>query len=298
MTARDFTKLLRELPILATKEYCRGKTFIVTGANVGLGREASRHLVSLEASRVIMAVRNVSAGEEAKASIEASTGVGGVAQVWKLDLSSYDSVKAFAAKAVSELDRIDACIHNAAVAETKNVVAEGHFIGITVNVIGTHLLGMLLFPKMKEDAKKFNSTPHMAFVSSGAGFGEGMKEAFDAMQDDPISGIDRGTVPFTITYPITKLLETLSVRHLARLLPVSDTGVIINIVCPGICETELGRHSPPEFKDHLQHLHKTVGRTADHGSRTLLHGAVAGVDSHGRYLDTCEFGEYVIPFVA
>ncbi len=33
------------------------------------------------------------------------------------------------------------------------------------------------------------------------------------------------------------------------------------------------------------------GRTAEDGSRTLLHGAVAGEESHGRLLHSCEINE-------
>ena len=32
-------------------------------------------------------------------------------------------------------------------------------------------------------------------------------------------------------------------------------------------------------------------RTAEMGSRTLLHAAVAGKESHGKYLDKCEIRE-------
>jgi NADP-dependent 3-hydroxy acid dehydrogenase YdfG len=42
-----------------------GKTAIVTGSNVGLGREACRHMVRLGASQVILACRNVEKGKAA-----------------------------------------------------------------------------------------------------------------------------------------------------------------------------------------------------------------------------------------
>lgn len=51
-------------PLLATTEICSGGAYIVTGANTGLGFEAAKHLVGLEAAKVIVAVRNISAGEK------------------------------------------------------------------------------------------------------------------------------------------------------------------------------------------------------------------------------------------
>ena len=90
---------------------------------------------------------------------------------------------------------------------------------------------------------------------------------------------------------MSKVTEVFAVRHLAReVLPV-EKGVIINLVCPGLCVTELGRNAPEEFTKHLRHLHSLYGRTAEDGSRTLLHGAVAGVESHGKVLHSCEDGE-------
>ena len=98
---------------------------------------------------------------------------------------------------------------------------------------------------------------------------------------------------YFLRYPTSKLFEILAVRHLAPLIPVSKTGIVVNLVNPGLCKTELARNAPPEFRAQLSQMHSQFGRTAEQGSRTLLHGAVAGEASHGRYLDACEIKEYV-----
>jgi len=90
---------------------------------------------------------------------------------------------------------------------------------------------------------------------------------------------------------LSKLIETFAARHLASLLPVADTKVVINTVCPGICVTDLDRSSPPEFRTQLTAIRERVGRTAEDGSRTLLHAVVAGEASHGLFLHSCEVGE-------
>lgn len=184
----DIANQRRGLPLYATTEICSGGTYIVTGANVGLGFEASKHLVALGAAKVIMAVRNVSAGEAAKAKIEEATGTTNVAEVWVLDLASYDSVKAFAKKAETELERIDALIENAAVAMAGSTLPEGHLAPITVNVLSTLLLGVLLLPKMSDIARKFNIEPKITFVSSRVGFDA--KADWDNVKDDPLRKID------------------------------------------------------------------------------------------------------------
>ena len=77
LTAEQYKKL----PILANESTCSGKTYIVTGSNSGLGLETARHLVEFSASCVVLAVRNLRAGETAKMEIEKSTGRRGVIQV-------------------------------------------------------------------------------------------------------------------------------------------------------------------------------------------------------------------------
>ena len=62
-----------------------GKTIIVTGANVGLGKEASKNFVRLNADTVVLAVHSIKKGEAAKAEIEAEMRRTGVVKVCKLD---------------------------------------------------------------------------------------------------------------------------------------------------------------------------------------------------------------------
>lgn len=71
----------RKLPILVDKETCIGKTYIITGGNSGLGLETARHLVAASAKCVVLAVRNLKAGEVAKDDIEKTTGRSGAVQV-------------------------------------------------------------------------------------------------------------------------------------------------------------------------------------------------------------------------
>lgn len=80
LTAEQYEKL----PIVADESTCSGKTYVVTGGNSGLGLETARHLVEFNASRVILAVRNIKAGESAKENIEKTTGRKGVVEVWTI----------------------------------------------------------------------------------------------------------------------------------------------------------------------------------------------------------------------
>lgn len=76
----------RTLPIVANDEICFGKTYIITGSNSGLGLETARHLVEFQAARVVLAVRNLVAGETAKNDIEKTTKRTGVVEVSNVEV--------------------------------------------------------------------------------------------------------------------------------------------------------------------------------------------------------------------
>lgn len=293
---------LRNLPLLATPETCSGRTYIVTGANTGLGFEAAKHLVALGSAKVILAVRNLASGDEAKAKIESSTGITTVAEVWHFDLADYASIKSFCHKAVTTLPRIDGLICNASIASQSHELINGHNPNVAVNVLGTFLAALLLFPKLSQTAHDQSATTapsHLVIVSSRASFEDRALYAWNAIKADPLThlrdaALDKpnDAVPLTAAaYPLSKLIETLSARHLATLLPVDKTGVVITSVCPGVCITDLDRSAPSEFRAHLAEIRDRVGRTAEDGSRTLLHGVVAGKEAHGVFLHSCVVAE-------
>lgn len=168
-----------KLPVLVDQNTCSGKTYIVTGSNNGLGLETARHLVASSASRVILAVRNTTAGEKAKADIERTTGRKGVVVVWHLDLASFASVKKFAEMAKNELDRVDGLIENAGVWLSKWTLAEGMETTMMVNVVNTLFLAVLLMPKLIESARKYSIQPRLVFVVSGLAFQAAAKQELD-----------------------------------------------------------------------------------------------------------------------
>jgi NAD(P)-dependent dehydrogenase (short-subunit alcohol dehydrogenase family) len=143
------------------------KTIIVTGSNVGLGLEAARHFGRLGAARIILAVRDLKKGEAAKKSIDQTLSRSpSPVTVWKLDLSSYDSVQEFAARVYKELDRVDAVCENAGIATGIFRLTERDESTITTNVVSTFLLAFLLLPKLKETAQRFNTLPTLTITSS------------------------------------------------------------------------------------------------------------------------------------
>lgn len=252
------------------------QTILITGANVGLGFEAARHVVRLGASRVILAVRNVPAGEEAKQQIETSTGRSGVCEVWEVDLASNQSVLAFGDR-IAQLPRLDAALLNAGVATLNYVKAEGLERSITVNVVNTLLMSLLVLPILKQTAKKVPaSQPRLSFVVSEVHAWVSLPEWKADHILETLS--DESKAKMNERYRLSKLLEVLVVQELAGRVRGSE--VIINMINPGLCHSSLGR----EAGGAAQVIRLLLARTTEIGSRTLVAGISAGLESHGAYM--------------
>ncbi|KAI0124021.1 putative short-chain dehydrogenase/reductase family protein [Xylariales sp. AK1849] len=279
------SQLFVTLPI-PTKRY-NGQTVVVTGANVGLGLEAARHFVRLDAKKVILAVRNKSKGEAAATSIEQSTGRTGVVEVWDLDLCSYASVKSCASRA-SCLDRLDIVVNNAGIVMYDFELAEGNECTITVNVVSAMLLGLLLLPKLRETSARLSKETVLTFTGSFVHFMTEFSEqkSENILKDlavrEKASGMEN-------RYYVSKLIQLLLARELAdRITNSSKPGdITVSVVNPGFVKTEVMRNASAIFQFFFVPWRAVVARPTETGARTLLHGAEGGRETHGQYLDNC-----------
>ncbi|SPO05184.1 related to light induced alcohol dehydrogenase Bli-4 [Cephalotrichum gorgonifer] len=280
-----YRQIFTTLPV-PTGSYA-GQTVVVTGSNIGLGKEAARHFARLGASTIILAVRNLRKGKDAKAEIEKDTNCGpNVLQVWEVDMASYASVKAFAARITTDLPRIDIFIENAGKATGIYTKAEDNESSITINVISTFLLAALVLPKLKESAEKYGIRPVLTIVASAvhatAKFTERNapeEKIFDMLSDEAVfekNKVDR--------YPVSKLLEVLAVQAIGERYPADSYAVTINCTSPGLCRSGLAR----ELSDDSFHIQRSpIARSTEHGSRALVHAGSQGPESHGKYLSDC-----------
>ena len=163
MSVSDLILQFQKLPQLQAD--FTGKTVIVVGSNTGLGKEAVRHFVRLNASKVIIAVRSSSKGKAAQEDIESTTKIHGVTEVWEVDLALSASVKEFAQR-VATLPRVNAVVSSASIGVPKSEILEGNESMITVNVINTMLLVLLLVPILQLSALQWKIVPVITVVGS------------------------------------------------------------------------------------------------------------------------------------
>lgn len=271
-----------------------GETVIVTGSNIGLGKEAARHITRLGASKVILACRNTAAGEEAKRDIISTTKAdASIIEVWQLDLGSYESVKDFAQRA-SALPRVDVLLENAGIATSNFQLVNGHESTITVNVISTFLLALLMLPKLKATSQQYNVQPRLVIVSSEVHGFTDLPERSASNTFNELS--DQSTADMKQRYPTSKLLEVLVVREIAPKL--NGSGVVLNMLNPGLCHSSLSRNTTGMQAIIFWLMKSLIARTTEVGSRTLVAGAEAGEESHGEYMHDGKVDEESLsPFV-
>jgi NAD(P)-dependent dehydrogenase (short-subunit alcohol dehydrogenase family) len=125
-----------------------GKCFVVTGANTGIGFEASRVLAA-RGARVILACRAKDKADEAVARIRQLTPGADLGFV-PCDQADLDSVRA-AATLLEREPRIDALINNAGVMTPPLTrTKQGFELQFGVNHLGSFALTSLLLPKLAE----------------------------------------------------------------------------------------------------------------------------------------------------
>ncbi|KAJ4299360.1 hypothetical protein N0V90_004605 [Kalmusia sp. IMI 367209] len=271
-----------------------GKTIVVTGANTGLGLECAKHLARLKASQIILGCRNLTKGEAAKTSIlretecENHTSI----EVWELDLGNYTSVLKFGERVRIKLSRLDAFIANAGVEVQDFQVAEGLELQLTVNVVSCFLSAIAVLPKLTQTAKMYNVDTTLTFCGSMyhiMGPDAELNIPDDADTFEVLSDPRRSDVVWR--YALSKLMVHHCSHKLAACLSNSPNGelpqVIVNIINPGWCGTELSRAKPHPLGERLSFA--LIGWTAEKGSRAYIHAMAAGRESHGRYLSECQY---------
>lgn len=262
-----------------------GKTVLVTGSNSGLGLECARHFLKLRAGRLIMAVRSVQRGEEAAIGLRAEFPAAKI-DVWQLDMESFRSVQAFAAKCELDLEHLHVAVLNAALGKLKFERTEegsNRETTVQVNFLSTALLAILLVPKMKPSAP--SAVPgRLTVITSDAALGVELEEpgesgflnSFD--RPDKFEGFQQ--------YATSKLLITMFCARLAEVVDSND--IIINCCNPGPVKGTafLSNVDSWFIKAAFGLMFTILGRTAVDGARIYVHSSlVLGKESHGSFTD-------------
>ena len=245
-----------------------GGTFLVTGANSGIGR-ATAEALAARGGDVVLAARSEERTMPVLQDIQRRYPAV-KAQFLSVDVSDLASVRRAAAEFLAARHPLDVLINNAGVAGTRALSNDGFDLTYATNHIGPFLLTNLLLPRLRESAQG-----RVVNVASGA---HKMVKRIDW------SVLERRTTPKRsafVDYAVTKLMNVLHAKELARRL--AGTRVTTYALHPGAVASNIWRALPRP----LQWLGKLFMASNEEGARTSLSCATAPelATASGRYYD-------------
>jgi NAD(P)-dependent dehydrogenase (short-subunit alcohol dehydrogenase family) len=241
-----------------------GRTFVVTGANSGLG-EATAAALAAAGADVVLACRTVSKGEAAAARMSGSV------RVAELDLADLSSVRAFAA----ESGPIDVLVNNAGVmAVPKGHTVDGFETQIGTNFLGHFALTGLLLPKLGS---------RVVTLSSGA-------HRMGKINLDDLNWRARRYQRWS-AYGQSKLADLIFAFELQRRLTAHASPVLSVAAHPGYAATELQSHTQ-SIQDKIMVVgNRLIAQSAQMGALPSLYAATAPEVRPGGYYGPDGIGE-------
>jgi len=230
----------------------QGRTYVITGANSGIGLAAAREL-GRAGARVVLAVRDVARGEQAAATIP------GEREVRRLDLADLASIRAFAERWDGELHVL---INNAGVmAVPQRRTKDGFELQIGTNHLGHFALTNLLLPNIGD---------RVVTVASGAHRGGRIR------LDD--LNWQRGEYSRWRAYGQSKLANLLFTLELQRRLEESGSSLRATAAHPGWTATNLQQHTENRLQNALMALgNRVIAQGEDMGALPTLYAATQDI---------------------
>jgi retinol dehydrogenase 12 len=245
-----------------------GRTFLVTGANTGIGLATARALAQ-RGGRVHLACRSEQKGGAAAAAVAAAAGTDQVRYL-HLDLSDLASVQASAQAFLALGEPLHVLINNAGVAGRRALTNDGFEL-----IFGVNHLGHFAFTTALLDCLT-SSRARIVNVSSDAHY------AAKGVNFDQLRRPARGITGMP-EYAVSKLCNVLFTQELARRL--AGTGVTSYALHPGVVASDIWRRVPWPVRPLVTRGMLTV----DQGAQTSLYCATSPdlAEVSGRYYEKC-----------
>jgi len=253
-----------------TSEELQQRTFLVTGANSGIGR-ALVEALAVRAAHVVLAARSAERTAPVLEALRARYPAA-VLSFLPLDLADFGSVRRAADRFLAAGQRLDVLVNNAGVAGTFGLSKDGFDLTYATNHLGPFLFTGLLLPRLRESPEG-----RIVNVASIAHMRAGQIDwtLLERRSEPRRSGFQ--------DYAVTKLLNVIHARELARRL--TGTTVRTYSLHPGGVASNIWRALPGP----VEWLLKLFLLSNEEGARTPLFCATDSAlgSSSGRYYDRC-----------
>jgi NAD(P)-dependent dehydrogenase (short-subunit alcohol dehydrogenase family) len=246
-----------------------GRTFVITGANSGLGLESSRMLAA-RGAHVVMTARDQLKGEAAAARVRQDV-PGASLELRILDLADLESVHAFARGLHDDAVPVDVLINNAGVMMSpQRSTAQGFEMQFGTNHLGHFALTGLLL-----DLLAVRDDPRVVTVSSTF-HKQGKIDFDDLMQRERYSP--------TGAYAQSKLANLLFGLELQRRLSAAGSPVRSLMAHPGYSNTNLQFAGPTGWRKALMYVANPLfAQKPAIGALAQVRAAVAPDVAGGQY---------------
>lgn len=231
----------------------KNKVVIITGANRGIGKAATKEIAKLDA-KIYMACRSVDSANKVKDELISETKNKNIL-VRELDLSSTQSVGKFAELFKKEESKLDVLINNAGImSQTKRLNDKNVEMTFAVNVVGHHLLTKLLV-----DSLKIASSSRIINVAS---------DYAGELDLDDIN-FDKRSYDLTAAYKQSKQANRMLTREWAKHL--LDKNISVYSMTPGwVPNTDLFREQSTFNTVILKTAGTVGGRSVGRGADTIV----------------------------
>ena len=245
----------------------QGKTYVITGANTGIGKITARELAK-RGAHVILACRSADKTQPVIDEIKRETGNDKIEFV-ALDLADLASVRRCAEELLARNTPIHALINNAGLAGSRGTTKDGFELTFGTNHLGHYLLTRMLLDRIKQSgsARIVNVASASHYQAKGINW--------DALRAKTKS---RTGLP---EYAVSKLSNVLFTKELARRL--AGTDVTTYALHPGVVATDVWRRVPKP----VRWVMKKFMVTPEEGAQTSIRCATAPelASESGRYYD-------------
>ena len=223
-----------------------GTTFLITGANTGIGRATAAELAG-RGGRVVLACRSEAKTRPVMDEIVSTTGNADV-DFLPLDLADLDSVRAAAAQ-VDE--PVHVLLNNAGIAGQRGQTAQGFELAFGINHLGHFLFTNLVLDRVRAAGGRVINVSSQSHYDPKAIDWEALQRPTNSVTGLP-------------EYGVSKLCNVLHAQELAR-----RTGVTTASLHPGVIASDVWRRVPQPFRS----IMKLFMKSAEDGARTSLHCA-------------------------
>ena len=248
-------------------------TYLVTGANTGIGKETARALAG-RGDRVVLACRSEAKTVPVIDEITRDTGNPYITFL-PLDLADLASVKQAATQFLDSNDSLHVLVNNAGVGGGRGRTKQGFEMHFGVNHLGHFLFTTLLLDCLRASAASAGAPSRVVNVASDA-HSSARGIDFERLHDEPgLAGVRE--------YGVSKLCNVLFAQELARRVP--STELVSVALHPGVIASDIWRRIPGPARWVMTRFMKSP----EDGAATTIHCATAAdvLDNSGGYYADC-----------